>query len=152
MVLGSHDPAMEMACARLADAEIRIRNEDRIVDAVIGMEAILLAGIDKEDRRGELSFRFALNYSTLFESPQQKQHAYKEARDLYSLRSVIAHGSTFDPDKLKIAGVRITPEAAGKKATSVLRNIVTFFLPMGGAPYKSPAFWQGRYFGLPDSG
>ena len=62
------EPAMEMACRRLADAETRTRPADRVVDAVIGMEALLLAGLGKEERRGELRYRFSLHYSTLFVS------------------------------------------------------------------------------------
>ena len=60
------------------------------------MESILLAAIDKDDRRGELSFRFSMNYSTMFDKPEQKLAAYKVARDLYGLRSVVAHGAALD--------------------------------------------------------
>lgn len=42
-IFGMSEPAMEMACNRLADAEPRLRPRDRIVDAVIGMETLLLA-------------------------------------------------------------------------------------------------------------
>ena len=73
------------------------------------------------------------------------------ARDLYGLRSVVAHGAALDGEKLKIAGETFTPDAAGKEATKALRRIVTFFLPEKGAPYKNPEFWQRRYFGLPDA-
>jgi hypothetical protein len=151
LVFACNEASMQMACARLADAENRTRTEDRIVDAVVGMEAILLASIDKEDRRGELSFRFSMNYSTLFDAPEQKLMAYREARDLYGLRSVVAHGAAIDEGKLKVAGEKMALDAAGKRATEVLRVIINFFLPERRPLYKSAEFWQRRYFGLPNA-
>jgi hypothetical protein len=65
------EASMEMALSRLADAEIRTKPQDKIVDAVIGMEVLLLAALGKEDRKSELSFRFSLNYSMLFPSEQR---------------------------------------------------------------------------------
>ena len=147
MIFACSDTAMEMACSRLADAENRTRSEDRIVDAVIGMEALLLAGI--EDRRGELSFRFSLNYAMLF-PPDQRQHAYRVARDLYGLRSSIAHGSSLEKDKLKIAGEKLALSEAGKRATGALRTVIMHFLPKKGTQYKDHEFWQRQYFGLPN--
>lgn len=150
LIFGCKERAMEMACSRLADAQNRTRPEDRIVDAVIGMEAILLAGLAKEDRRGELSFRFSLNYSTIFQVPEEREHAYRVARDLYGLRSMIAHGASIDEDKIKIAGEKLSLSAAASKATAVLRGIISNFLPQNGAPYRRPEYWQRKYFGLPD--
>jgi hypothetical protein len=147
LIFACSETAMEMACSRLADAENRPQPQDRIVDAVIGMEALLLAGI--EDRKGELTFRFSLNYAMLF-PPHQRQHAYRVARDLYSLRSIIAHGSFLDENKIKIGGERLTLSAAGNLATATLRTIITHFLPKKDARYKNPDFWQRAYFGLPE--
>jgi hypothetical protein len=53
-----------LARETLADAEMRTKPEDRLVDAVIGMESLLLAGLTKDDRKGELKFRFSLHYSS----------------------------------------------------------------------------------------
>jgi len=139
---------MEMACSRLADAENRSRSQDCVVDAVIGMEALLLAGI--EDRKGELSFRFSLHYAMLF-SPEQRRRAFRVARDLYNLRSVIAHGSPLDEDKLKITGERMSLSQVAKCATGALRTIIMHFLPKKNAPYKNQEFWQQAYFGLPQT-
>ena len=104
---------MSMACFRLADAANRIRPQDQIVDSVIGMEAVLLAGV--EDRRSELSFRFSLNYAMLF-AVDRREYAFSLARDLYRLRSKIAHGNTIDEKRLKIAGEKIGLAAAGSLA------------------------------------
>ena len=147
LIFGVTEEAMSMACSRLADAENRTRPQDRIVDAVIGMEALLLAGAD--GRKGELSFRFALNYAMLF-PPEQRQHGYRLAQDLYRLRSVIVHGSPIDEGKSEIAGEKVELREAGKRATGALRTIIMHFLPMKGFQYRSREFWQRAYFGLPE--
>jgi hypothetical protein len=67
---------MKMACSRLADAQTRLRPEDQLIDAVIGLEALLLAGMPKEDRRGELRFRFSLNYAVLAARPEERGRRY----------------------------------------------------------------------------
>jgi hypothetical protein len=153
LIFTCSESAMEMACSRLADAENRTRVEDRIVDAVIGMEALLLAGID--DRKTELSFRFSLNYAMLFPK-SERQNAFRVARDLYNLRSTIAHGSSLDKCKLlKIAGEKkLSISEAGTRATAALRTIIRHFLtslPEKGPQYKSPEFWQRAYFGLSEA-
>lgn len=150
LIFGCEEKAMEMACSRLADAEHRTRIEDRIVDAVIGMESLLLGGLDKEARRGELSFRFALNYSMIFNTPEARQIAYKQARDLYGLRSTIAHGHTLGNDTVRVGDEKMTLGDAGVRATTVLRDIIKYFLPQKGAPYKNADFWQRSYFGFSD--
>jgi hypothetical protein len=147
LIFASSETAMEMACSRLADAENRTRPHDRIVDAVIGMEALLLASI--RDRKSELSFRFSLNYAMLFPS-QERHQAYRVAHDLYSLRSAIAHGSSLDERTLKIAGDKLSLEEAGRRATAALRTIIMHFLPMKGAQYKNHEFWMRACLGLPE--
>jgi hypothetical protein len=146
LIFDCSEKSMEMACSRLADAGIRTRPEDRIVDAVIGMEALLLAGIED---RGELSFRFSLNYAMLFPL-DQRQHAYRVARDLDGLRSVIAHGCYVDEQKLKVGGEKLVLPEAANRATGALRTIINHFLPKKAAEYKNHEFWQRAYFGLPE--
>jgi len=150
LIIGVRDPAMEMACSRLADAETRLRPQDRAIDAVIGMESLLLAGLGKEERRGELSYRFFMRYSALFGTPQERYEAYKVARDLYSLRSTIAQGSLAG-DQHRIGEVKLTLDEAAKRATETLRHVIRHFLPVANAaPYKKPEFWDRALFGLPD--
>lgn len=150
LVAALKEPAMEMACSRLADAETRLRPQDQIVDAVIGMESILLAGLGKDERRGELSYRFSLRYGTLFNQPEQKHQAYQLARDLYSLRSTIAHGSSLSGITHTVGDEKLSLEDAAKRATATLRCIVRHFLPLAKyAPYKKPDYWDRAIFGLP---
>lgn len=142
------EPAMDTALGRLADAETRTRPNDRLIDAVIGMEAMLLAGL-----RGELRYRFSLHYSTLFDSPEERFAAFREAKDLYDLRSTIAHGAGVNEKRYRIGRDKFTLAEAAMRATEALRSIVRRFLPQANkAPYKKPEFWERAYFGLPEDG
>gem|GEM_PF-6054081 len=143
------DSALETACSRLADAETRLRPVDAILDAAIGLEALLLAEMNTEARRGELRFRFACHYSTFFDKPNERHEAFILARDIYDLRSAIAHGSPID-QKPELAGKRVELPEAAKCACEVLRKSVKRFLPEGSKPeYRSKGYWTKGLFGLP---
>lgn len=147
------EPSMKMACLRLSDAELRPNPRDRIVDAVIGMESLLLARLPKEDRRGELKLRFSLHYSTLFGPPTERYRAFRLAKDLYDLRSTIAHGSALAHKRVRVGDEKLPLAAAARKATDVLRNLIKCFLPdVDETPYKDHEFWERAMFGLPDRG
>ena len=130
------DSAMQMACRRLADAETRLHDEDRLVDAVIGLEAWLLT----DGNRSELSYRFALNYSTLGTTPAERYELYQRARTLYSLRSSIAHGG--EP---ATSSQPLSDEA--KSACEMLRAVILRFLSV--ASTKLPKdYWLNRVLGV----
>lgn len=150
MVFDCGEKSMQLALSRLADAEIRTRPEDMIIDAAIGMEALLLASLGKDDRRSELSFRFALNYSTLFETPDEKLRGFQIARDIYSLRSLIAHGSISDQKVYKIGHENMSLDSAAQTTKATLRAVIQYFLPLSGYPYRQPEFWKRRYVGFSD--
>ena len=150
MIFGACEPSMDMACSRLADAETRAKPQDRLVDAVIGMEALLLAGLGKEDRKGELKFRFSLNYSTLFSTPEERHRAFRVAKHLYDLRSSVAHGSRLGDGCYPVGDEKLNLPDAAKRASETLRHLVRHFLPnVEQAPYKKHEFWERAYFGLP---
>lgn len=142
-------PSMEMACSRLADAQTRIRPEDRLVDAVVGLEAILLAALGSDDRRGELKFRFALHYSTLHPTVEERLSAFRKAKDLYDIRSRIAHGSTTDKREHRVGDRRMSLAEAAKEACQMLRGTINHFLENTlGDAYARSGYWEARYFGL----
>ncbi|WP_437228252.1 hypothetical protein SH661x_000803 [Planctomicrobium sp. SH661] len=145
LISGNNEKQMRMACFRLADAENRIKPEDKIIDAVIGLESLLLVG-----SKAELSFRFSLNYSMLFSEPEERRRAFKVAHDLYNLRSAIAHGAHQEKDKTTVGGDTIPLEVAGRIATATLRKVISYFLPHADSPYKNSDFWQRKYFGFPN--
>lgn len=141
------EPAMETACRRLSDAEIRVRPEDQIVDAIIGMEALLLAALRNEDRRSELKYRFSLHYATLFESSSERRRAFKVAKNLYDLRSTLAHGSDVGRPPYRVGEERLSLLDAAKRAREALRKTVNHFLSVEELAYKNPEFWECAYFG-----
>lgn len=142
--------ALSTACSRLADAENRVSPRDKIMDAVIGLEAILLGAVD--GRQGELKFRFSLNYSTLFASPEEKLSAYKTAKDLYDLRSHIAHGNSFSSTEHRLGNEKLSVESVAQKACEILRQVIKSFLDKDAREtYKNPAYWEKQYFGVSDS-
>jgi hypothetical protein len=152
LIFGGSEPSMEMACSRLADAETRTRPHDRLVDAVIGMETLLLANLGRKDRTGELKFRFSLHYSTLFNTPEDRHRAFRLAKDLYDLRSMVAHGSSLGDKAFSIGDKKLKLPEAAKQASETLRHLVRHFLPsLKQAPYKKPEFWERAYFGLPEA-
>jgi hypothetical protein len=130
---------LERACSRLALAELRKHQADKLLDAAIGLEAILLykAGMS------ELNHRLALNYSTLFESPDERRDAYKKAKRVYDQRSRVSHGENTDPEKVRVAA---------SDSCEMLRRVVKTFLPDGTTPRYTPAYWERRWFGLSPTG
>jgi hypothetical protein len=149
LIIMAKEPSMEMALSRLADAETRLKPQDRLVDSVIGMEALLLAGLSKEDRKGELKFRFSLHYSTMYQRAAERLQAFRVAKDLYDLRSTVAHGSTLGDTKIRVGSEKLTLSEAASKASETLRTVVRYFLPKASeAPYKKHEFWENAYFGL----
>jgi hypothetical protein len=143
------ESALETACARLSDAEARFRPQDQILDAVVGMEAVLLAGLGKEDRRSELKYRFSMNYSTLYDSPKERWLAYKVAKDLYDHRSAIAHGGELDAKELRVGEEKLNLHETARRAKNTLRMVIKHFLPLSkAAPYKKLQFWEQKYFGI----
>jgi hypothetical protein len=152
LIAACTEPVMKMACSRLADAQTRLRPQDQLIDAVIGLEALLLAGMRKEDRRGELRFRFSLNYAMLADRPEKRDLAFRVARDLYDHRSAIAHGG--EPgEPCAIGDDTLSLRETANRATEELRRVIRRFLPVASsAPYKRDQFWKEAYFGVSGQG
>lgn len=78
-----------MALSRFLDAGYRASVEDRVVDATIAIESVLLRG-----ERGAQSYRFALRAALLLgTSPDDAREKFNLAKSLYALRSSIVHGN-----------------------------------------------------------
>ena len=135
-----------MACQRLVDAARRTKPRDSIVDVVIGLESVLLVGGDKKEQ-GEKRFRFSLNYASLF-PPLEREAAFYTARDLYDLRSEIAHGGE-PKGKVKIGGKEMTLHEIAPLARSVLRETVAKFMPNSPKPdFLAERYWMTQALGL----
>jgi Apea-like HEPN len=137
-------PDLEMACHRFVDSGRRIQWQDTILDSVMGLETILLAGIKE---RSELSYRFALHYSMLYPK-DERLAAFKTARDLYDLRSRISHGTSVKP-KIRIGTDQLTPTEAAARARTILRKTIMEFVPGGQKPaFKDTEYWLSKVLGL----
>ena len=77
---------LNIAAARLLDAESRMSPIDALLDAVIGLEVLL-----NPNDRSELSFRVALNYAYLAPASERRTR-YENVRDVQLSRNRVVHG------------------------------------------------------------
>jgi hypothetical protein len=133
-----------MACQRLVDGSRRSKARDTIVDSVIGLESILLANIPD---RGELRFRFSLNYASLFPRDERRA-AFSTAQDLYDIRSKIAHGVS-PKTRVKIGDGDYSLDQAAKLARGVLQRTIAFFVSNAQHPdFMAKGYWETKQLGL----
>lgn len=141
---------LSTACKRLADSERRTEPADALVDAVIGLESLLLAGKDREGLR----FRFALNYATLEPSvsPSDRRSRFRLASDVYKVRSQLVHTGTSRDTQYRVAGAVLDISGVAAKAREMLRSTIHLFLALE-IPHQANArerwfesFWEDGYF------
>ena len=89
---------MELACSRLGLSRLRMRAEDALLDAAIGLEALLLPGVSTE-----LGYRFRLHYALLGSAPSQRVKRWEKAKVVYEIRSKVAHGAAVGRKELSEA-------------------------------------------------
>ncbi|MBU1692276.1 MAG: hypothetical protein KJ958_10570 [Gammaproteobacteria bacterium] len=77
---------VRIACVRLMDAEHRMSPVDALLDAVIGLEALL-----NPNDSSELSFRVALNYAFLG-TTEVRRVRFERIRDIQKVRNRVVHG------------------------------------------------------------
>jgi len=117
---------VKFSARRLLYSENRFDPLDSIVDSVIGMEGILLGALTGGDK-GELKYRFSLNYSTFFETPQERECAFNFSRSLYDIRSAIVHGDEArlsEKDYKKINSENPTPHGCSEISKATLRALI----------------------------
>lgn len=83
-------PTVRLASRRLSLAALREAAEDRIVDACIGLEALLGEGRDELSHR--LALRAATALSTRPSNPMDAHKIYELTKKAYNHRSAIVHG------------------------------------------------------------
>jgi len=98
----------------------RLREDDAIIDYAIGLEALLLKGVN-----AELSYRFALRGATILAWVSgDTETFFNNLRDFYDVRSNMVHGSHIDLTKLRYA------RSNGERA---LREIWWWYLNSAGS-------------------
>ncbi len=85
----------------------RIRRQDRLIDAVVGLESLLLQGIKQE-----LRFQFSLRGAWLLgRSSQERLEWMDKLKRVYGARSEVVHGDARGHTKLDDATVAISVDA-----------------------------------------
>ena len=131
----------QLALKKLQEAETRLAPEDSIIDSVIGLESLLLNDIGNETTRGEMKYRFCINYAILFEDEKKEEVFHTAAAD-YDLRSLIVHGGKIDKDKLKFGKTFIHISNAKEMILEMLRICLQLLLntPIN-MNFNSRGFW-----------
>lgn len=127
---------VKIAAARLVDAESRTSPVDTLLDAVIGLEALL------NNDRAEISFRVALNYAFLCPIVDRRKR-FEDIRDVYKTRSSVVHGG------LNKDASRLYKHA--QLAKECLRDALTRFLTdesLTGHKKLDSDFWLDRVLPL----
>lgn len=110
-----------LAARRLSLAALRDADDDRTVDACIGLEALLGEGRDELSHR--LALRAAAALSTRTDDPADPQAVYDLVKKVYAHRSAVVHGTPGDKSRtVKMGEVRYDTSAV---AVMVLREVLT---------------------------
>jgi hypothetical protein len=80
--------SLGVALRRFNSANYRLKDEDRLLDLIIAMEALLLRGAEQN----ELGYRLALRGAALFSENGTRKEVFTNLKSAYDLRSLIVHG------------------------------------------------------------
>src|SRR2546422_858598 len=101
-LVGKHK-RVDLAMRRFNLAYERLMFEDRLIDYMIGLEALLL----RSEEQQELGFRLALRGSRLLgHDPNARSGTFSRLRSAYSVRSEIVHGGSV-PAEVVIGSTRL---------------------------------------------
>lgn len=138
--------SMRLACSRLGLSRLRLRPEDAILDAAIGLEAILLA----DSGKGELRYQFSLNYALLGSIADDRADRFRMAQRVYDIRSAIAHGGEPDPKHLKKIDPSASAHGVAKRCQEMLEECIEAFRADMAAPvFTKSEYWRHRAIGIP---
>ena len=136
-------PNLELAKNRLRDAENRTSALDAIIDAFVGIEALL-----NSENTPEITTRVALNYASL--SPKTvRQSNYRKLKDLYNVRSKIVHGAYKAGTSYEIDGVTREINEIALASKALLRELIQRFVNDDGLRKQikiDTKFWEAKYF------
>ena len=132
---------------KLLEAERRHGELDGILDAVIGLEYLLLHQIGNPELRGETRFRFSLNYASLFEK-KARQEKRKLAQEAYDIRSKIVHGGEIKLRE-KFCNEELYIVQISDKIIQMLRETLNILIDkLPGKTFYDENFWIEQALGL----
>lgn len=136
----------ELALRKLNEAEMRRSEQDSIIDAVIGMESLLLNQIGNEKTRGELKYRFSTNYAILF-PPSERLCKYIEAKETYDIRSLLVHGGKVKSNSTKYLGNMMNFRDIKIVVINQLRQLITILIDIYDTdPFDTQDYWLNKIF------
>lgn len=104
-----------------------VRDPERLLDLAIALEAVFL---NDNDSKEQLSFRLALRVARLLGGTlAERKTLFRGVRDLYNIRSKVAHGETVDTLSPRDSRTLIGLQAS---APPLVRRAVTRMLEDGG--------------------
>ncbi len=135
--------ALKIACSRYGSAVVRWTAEDRLIDAIVGLESILLC-----DANVELSFRLALRYAMLVaQTSDDRKYAFRTMKGLYKARNSVVHGADVE-GVFSVGGQKLPLGEVASKAQDTLREVILAFLPDVAPPrFTREGFWEDQLFG-----
>jgi hypothetical protein len=111
---------LDLALRRLNFAYDRWRPEDRLVDYMIGLEALLTKG----EERGDLAYRLALRGSRMLGNDADSRSAvHLRLKAAYEIRSAIVHGSQIR-DPVPVGGDRVAFAELVENVAEYLRRAI----------------------------
>mgnify|MGYP000574926758 CR=1 FL=1 len=113
--------ALQLACKRLNQCSLRSDEEDSVLDATIGLEALL------NDGKHEMTHKIALRIAALFglnDPKAERSEVFRQMKKIYEFRSAIAHGSARLEKKREIKLTEETVAPAVQIATDFLRKAI----------------------------
>lgn len=145
---------LDIALRRFNLAAAEERAEDRLLDLVIALEAILLHGSDKEELRGEKRFRFSLNGAYLLSSErQERRRIFKQLREAYDCRSKVVHGGKLST-RISISGQKLSAQEFTGIIEARTRQVIRQVLALACKPNapKQLVSWNDLVLGFPHTG
>lgn len=131
------EPPMPLYLRRFAKGCSGTDHEDRILDLMIALEALVL----RMDAPTELSHRFSMRVAWLLgKTVQARKDVQKQAKDLYELRSKIAHGN---PPKLTLPELKARADQLEALARTLIWSEVEAIATTG-----SGVEWANLVFGV----
>ncbi len=115
---------IEIALRRMNFAYERARPEDKLMDYLIGFEALLL----KKEEKQELAYRLALRGSILLaDKPDERIRIFSELKTAYNERSNIVHGGQ-PKEYLNVSNTKVPFNQFVDKLEDHLRSAIKKFL------------------------